>query len=150
MQNEENKLEEEILEKELPENKEPITHPIQKKHRLRNWILGLSALTALGFIGDYGLQNSVTEFSYTKGNQKELKLVTTYQPGQGCKNLGWAIKSESSDLWASTTKAIKLEEKITKTKETIRYNEHKTLYQVGAGAAAGALGAYFLMRRKKK
>ena len=143
-----------------PEDKKPeATYKVKKKrHRLRNWAIGLSALAAVALAGDYYLQEGATEVKMNKDPivGTDINLHTNYDPGRGYKLFGFEMKLKGQDMYnrgtAKVGEIVRLEERITTAKEFTGYEEHKTLYKIGGYAGLvgiGALGMYLFMRKKK-
>lgn len=112
--------------------------------RRRYWLIGLGIAAGLAIAGDIYLQKPEIKVGYepSKGyvqlyNDHKQKGVDLYNQGVA------EVKKVNTDY-------IKLEERINKTKEVGKYNEHKGLYHFGVGAAAGALAVYLIMRRRRE
>lgn len=150
-----------------PEDKKLEHMPKKKKHRLRNWVLGISLLAAATFAGDYYLQDAKTRVNVksdfvTRAENKAwygiLQAGTNYELGRGWVGYGGQLKNDVDELYTygkeKVSEAVKLEERVTKLKEVTYYDKHKILYQIGsvavaAGLAAGLIG-YAIGRRIMK
>lgn len=114
----------------------------RKSHKLRNWMIGLSLLAGAGLVGDAYLQESKYDFKIG------LDYKIGYQLGAGYTQLYNQAKDEAARLFDRG--AAELERRVADTKESIKYDKYNLLYDMGFGAAAGAIATYLLMRKKEK